>query len=104
MCGRVQQIMNGGLCSLSVYQLKFPLRAGQLACDARIVPARGVHRARERLEQRLDDVMRLVAVKQFEVQIAARLVREALKKFARKSEPERTGKILPFFRLGNFLL
>src|ERR1700685_2787862 len=83
---------------------KFPLRARQLAGDARVVPARAVHRARERLEQRLDDVMRLVAVKQFEVQIAARLVRKALKKFARESEPERARHVLIFFRPGNFLL
>src|SRR3984957_17759751 len=83
---------------------QFPLRARQLAGDARVVPARGVHRARERLEQRLDDVMRLVAVTQFEVQIAARLVRKALKKFARESEPERARSVLIFFRVGNFLL
>jgi len=53
---------------------QFPLGAGQLAGDARVVPARGVHGARKRLEQRLDNVMRLVAVEQFQMQVAPRLV------------------------------
>src|ERR1700722_6050040 len=83
---------------------QFPLRARQLAGDARVVPARGVHRARERLEQRLDDVMRLVAIKKFKVQIATGFVREALKKFARKPETERARNVLIFFRVGNLLL
>jgi hypothetical protein len=48
--------------------------------------------------------MRLVAVKQIEVQIAARFVGEALEKFARKSKPERAGGVLIFFRAGNCLL
>src|ERR1019366_2770616 len=60
--------------------------------------------AGERLEQTLDDVMRLVAIKQFQMQIAARFVREALKKFAREAEPEHAGHVLNFFRTGNFLL
>src|SRR5882724_3539305 len=83
---------------------QFPLSARQLAGDARVVPARGVHRARERLEQRLYDVMRLVAVKQFEMQIAARFVRESLKKFFREAKTKCARSVLIFFNFGNFLL
>jgi len=83
---------------------KFPLRARQLAGNAWVVPARGVHGAGERLEKRLHDVMRLVTVKQFQMQIAAGLVGEALEKFARQPEPERAGNVLVFFRPGDFLL
>jgi len=75
---------------------QFSLRAAQLAGDARVVPARGVHGARERLEQRLHDVMRLVAIKQFDVQVAAGLAGEALEEFARQPEPERAGGVLIF--------
>src|ERR1035441_7500935 len=78
-------------CAARAANSKFPLCARQLAGDARVVPARGVHSAGERLEQRLDDVMRLVAVKEFQMQVAAGLVGEALEKFARQPEPERTG-------------
>ena len=81
---------------------KFPFCARQLAGDARVVPARGVHRARKRLEQRLDNVMRLVAVKQFQMQIAAGFVGKGLEKFARQPKTERAGGVLVFFRAGNF--
>ncbi len=66
--------------------------------------AGGISGAGERLEQRLDDVVRFVAIKQFEMQVAARLVREALIKFAREAEAERAGGVLLSFRVGNFLL
>ena len=68
------------------------------------MPARGVHRARKRLEQRLHNGVRLVAVKQFQRQIAPRLVGEPLEKFARQPKPERAGQVLGFFRVGNLLL
>ena len=61
----------------SPFSLKFPLGTGQLAGNARVVLARGVHGARKRLEQCLDDMVWFVAVKQFQVQIAPRLVGEA---------------------------
>ena len=83
---------------------KFSLGARQPPGDARVVPTRGVRRARERLEQRLDDVMRLVAVKQFQVQIAAGLVGKGLEKLAREAEPERARSVLVFFRVADFFL
>ena len=78
-------------------QSKFPLGARQLAGDARVAPARRVRGAGKRLEQRLDDVMRLVAVEQFHMQVAAGLVGEALEKFSRQAEPERARRVLEFF-------
>ena len=42
--------------------LQLALGAGQLPGDARVVATRGIHGAGKRLEQRLDDVMRFVAV------------------------------------------
>src|SRR6185436_7034283 len=48
--------------------------------------------------------MRFVAVKQFQMQVAAGFVREALKKFARKAKPECAGSVLFFLGVGDFLL
>src|SRR5947208_737049 len=59
-------------------QLSF--RARQ-TLDARITPARRIDRLGQRLENRLDDVMRLVATEDIHVQVAARLVGEALQEF-----------------------
>src|ERR1035438_1954475 len=83
---------------------KFPLGARQLAGDARVVPARGVHGACERLEQRLDDVVRFITVKQFQMQIAARFIREPLEKFTREAKAKGARNVLAFFHAGNFLL
>ena len=84
--------------------LQFPLGAGELAGDAGVVAARGVHGAGEGFEERLDDVVRFVAVEEFKVEIAAGFVGEALKEFAREAEAEDAGQILRFFGVGNFLL
>ena len=84
------------------YASQFSLGARQLAGDARVVPAGGIHGAGKRLEQRLDDVMRFVAVKQFQVQIAAGFVGEALEKFAREAETKRARDVLIFFRVAMF--
>src|SRR6267154_6514631 len=46
-------------------------------------------------------MMRLLTVKQFEMQIAPRFVGETLKKLARESEPEGTGHVLSLFSGGN---
>jgi hypothetical protein len=88
----------------AIFKSQFSLGARQLAGNARVVLARGVHGAREGLEQRLDDVVRLVAVKQFQMQIAPRLVGKALEKFPRQPKAERAGQVLIFFGGGNFLL
>src|SRR5260221_10573020 len=83
--------------------LQFSLGAGQLPGDARIVRTGGISGAGKGLEQRLDDVVRLVAIKDFEVQIAAGLVGEALEELVRKAEAERAGGVPLLFRFLNFL-
>src|SRR5208282_769203 len=70
--------------------LQFALGARQLAGDPRIALAGRIRCAGERLEQRLDDVMRLVAVEQFQVQVAAGFVGETLEKLARQAKTKRT--------------
>ena len=84
--------------------LQFALGAGQLAGDAGVVAARGVHGAGEGFEERFDDVVGFVAVKKFEVEIAAGFVGKTLEKFAGEAETEDAGHILGFFGVGNFLL
>ena len=83
---------------------KFPFGAGQLSGDARIAGAGGIGGAGKRLEQSLNDVVRFVAVKQFQMQVAAGFVGEALEKFAGEAEAECAGDILVSFGLGNFLV
>jgi hypothetical protein len=75
-----------------------------LSHDAWITPAGRVHGAGERLEQRLNNVMRFVAVKQFEVQVAAGFIGEPLEEFAREAKSERTRHVLESFGFGNALL
>lgn len=92
-----------GYSSFVIRHLEFPLSARQLAGNARVMLARGIHGARKRLEQCLNDMVWFVAVKQFQVQIAPRLVGEALKKFAREAKTKRARCVLIFFRVGDFL-
>ena len=47
--------------------------------------------------------MRLVAVEQFQVQVAARFVGETLEKFPREAETKPAGDVLMLFRIGDFL-
>src|SRR5260221_7812929 len=84
--------------------LQFSLGAGQLPGNARIVCTGGISGAGKGLEQRLDDVVRLVAIKDFKVQIATGLVGESLEELARKAEAERAGGALLLFGFLNFLL
>ena len=86
---------------MRIIDSQFPLGARQLAGNARVALARRVRRARKRLEQRLDDVVRLVAVEQFQVQIAAGFVGEGLEKFAREAETKCARRILEFFGFRN---
>ena len=54
------------------------------------------------LKMRLDHMVRFVAVKQFEVQVAARLVGEALEEFPRQTEAKGAGHVLVFFGAADF--
>src|SRR5205085_12237442 len=58
----------------------------------------------KRFENCFDDMMRLIAVEQFEVQIAAGFIRKSLKKFSGQTEPEGAGHILIFLRLTELLV
>jgi len=84
--------------------LQASLGAGHTAGNARVALAGKIHRLGERLEQRLDDMVRFVPVKQFQMEIAPGLVGEGLKKFARQTETERAGHVLPFFRCRDLLV
>ena len=59
-----------------------------------------IHGFGKSLEKSLDDVMRLIAVKEFDVEIATRLIRKGLEKFPRESETKSSGRVLIFFREG----
>ena len=74
--------------------LEFALRGGKPAGQARITLAGRIHGPAKRLKQRLDDVVRLIAVKQFQMQVAPGLVGKSLKKLTGQAEPERTGHVL----------
>jgi hypothetical protein len=87
-----------------IFGLQFPLRAWQLADDARVTLASDIHGARKRFKQRLDDVMRLVTVKQFQMQITAGFIGESLKKFAREAKAKCAGHVLQFFRAADAFL
>ncbi len=64
----------------------------------------GIHRTRKRLEEGLDYVVGFVTVQELQMQIAARLVREPLKKLARQAKARSAGNILILLCLGNLLL
>lgn len=64
--------------------------------------ARSIHGAGKGFKERLNDVVRLVAVEEFEVKITAGFVGEALKKFPRQAEAKGAGGILLFLRIRNF--
>src|ERR1017187_7160653 len=83
---------------------QFSFGAWQFAGNSRIAPTRCVRCPGKRLEQRLDDVMWLITVKQFEVQVAAGFVGEGLEKFARQAEAKRARRVLEFLGFGNALL
>lgn len=70
--------------------LQFPLGARQLAGDARVMLAGGVHGAGECLEQGFDDVVRFIPVQQFQMQIATGFVRKALEKLPGQTKAEST--------------
>lgn len=77
--------------------LEFSFSGGDLAGDARIVPAGGIRRTGEGLEQRLHNMMRLITVEQFQVKIAAGFVGKALKKLTGQAKTEGRGHILFLF-------
>ena len=81
-------------------QLEFSFGSRQAAGNARISLTGNIYCLGKRLKKRLDDVMRLVAVEQFQVQVAASLIGEPLKEFAGQSKPEDTRHVLPFFSAG----
>src|SRR5205823_13712223 len=87
----------GGLADYSV-KSESSFGGGQKPGNARIPLAGKVHSLRKRLEQRLDHVVRLAAIKQLQMQVAARFVGESLKKLLRQPEPERTRHVLTPFR------
>jgi len=59
--------------------------------------AGNIYRFGEGFEQRLDHVVRLLPIEQFQVQIGPRFAGEALEKLPRQAEPERAGHVLlPF--------
>ena len=71
-------------------QLEFSFGARQAAGNSRILLTGNIYRFCKRLKQRLDNVVWLVSVQQFQVQVAAGLIGEALKELAGQSEPECT--------------
>jgi hypothetical protein len=75
-----------------------------LTGDAGVLLAGGIDGAGKGFEQAFDDVMGFIAVKQFEVEVAAGFVGEALKEFAGEAEAEGAGQILIFFRIADFFL
>src|SRR6266576_4975695 len=77
---------------------KFPFGRGQAGGDAPVPLASHVNRLGKGFEQRLDDVVRFVAVEQLQVKIAAGLVGETLKKLPSEAEPERGRHVLPLLR------
>src|ERR1019366_7264975 len=64
----------------------------------------GVGGAGEGLEQGLDNVVRFVAIKQFQVQVAARFVGEGLEEFARQAKAEGGGGVLILFLRADFFV
>src|SRR6266436_3450195 len=72
--------------------------------DSRISLTGNVHRLGKGLEQCLNDVMRFLSVKQLQMEVAPRLVCEALKEFPCESEPEGAGHVLGLFRRGHPLV
>jgi hypothetical protein len=82
--------------------LKFPFGRGQAAGNPRISLTSHVNRLGKRLEQRLHDVVRFVAIQQFQVKIAAGFVGETLKKLPRQAEPERGRHVLLSFGFAKF--
>src|SRR5437870_3148991 len=66
--------------------LQFPLRAGQKADNSRVSLAGEVHGFGKGFEHRLNHMMRLLAIEQFYMQVAAAFVGEALKKLSGQAE------------------
>lgn len=69
-------------------QLEFSFGGGKPARNSRISLARNIYRFRKRLKQGLDDVVRFVAIEQFQMQVAAGFIGKRLKELAGESEPE----------------
>src|SRR5262245_1660024 len=78
---------------------QLPLCAGQPANNSRISLTGNIYRFGKRLEQRLDDVMRLFPIQQFQVQVGPRFVSKPLEKLASQTESESAGHVL--FLLGS---
>jgi hypothetical protein len=84
--------------------LQFPLGARQLAGNAGVMLAGKIHRFRKRLEQSFYDMMRLIAIKQLQVQIATGFIGKSLEKLTRQAKSKLAGGILAFFRPAEFLI
>ena len=69
-------------------QLEFSFGRRQPAGNSRISLARNIYGPRKSLENRLDDVVWFIAIKQFQVEVAAGRIGESLKEFAGQSKPE----------------
>jgi hypothetical protein len=74
--------------------LELSFGRGKPAGHPRIPLAGGIHGPGKGLKQRLYDVVRFIAVKQFQMEIAARLVGEALEELPGQAESERAGHVL----------
>jgi len=83
------------------YGLQTPFGAGYLAGNTRISLAGKVNGLGKRLKNHFHDMVRLIAVKEFDVQVAAGFIDETLEKLTGKPEAERAGHVLRSFRLGN---
>jgi hypothetical protein len=68
--------------------------------DARVVLASGVNRSSKRLKQRLHNMMRLLAVKEFKMDVSFAFIGKRLKKFFRQTKPERRRHILFLLHFG----
>ena len=71
--------------------------SGKLARNPRISLTGNIYRLGERLEKGFHNMMRLIPVQQFQMQVAAGFIGKTLKKLARQPESEGTGHILLLF-------
>ena len=82
---------------MAVIRLNDTLAAGNQLRNSSVFLAGKVHRASKGLEQALDHVMWFASIQQFEMQIAARLIGEALKKLPGETKSKRRRHILILF-------
>ena len=74
---------------------------GKLAGNPRISLTSNIYRLGERLEKGFHNMMRLIPVQQFQMQVAAGFIGKTLKKLARQPESAGAGHVLSLFTLAD---